>query len=238
MRGFTAAAGAARAEGIELIPGIEISAVQDGRDLHVLGYFIDPDAPALKGFLLHQRDDRLRRVHEMRARLAALGCPIDVDPILDAAARGKSVGRPQIAAALLAAGHVRTIDEAFDRFLESGAPASVPRVGAPPAEVIRIVHDAGGLASLAHPGLGRHDELIPALVAAGLDALEARHSEHDAATEAKYRALAGQLGLLVTGGSDYHGDAAHGAAALGSATLPSADYDRLRSAAGRRRLAH
>jgi 3',5'-nucleoside bisphosphate phosphatase len=235
--GLAAAAAAARGRGIEVIPGIEISAVADGRDVHVLGYFIDPDAPVLRAFLARQREDRLRRVREMRDRLAALGCRVDVEPILDAARRGKSVGRPQIAAALLSAGHVRTLDEAFDRFLEFGAPAYVPRLGAPPGEVVRIVHEAGGVASLAHPGPARRDELIPALARAGLDALEARHADHDATAEARYRALAGELGLLVTGGSDFHGGGEHGAPALGSVTLPTGDLDRLRAAAARRRLA-
>jgi 3',5'-nucleoside bisphosphate phosphatase len=228
--GLAEAAAAARACGGELIDGIEISAVEEGRDVHVLGYFVDPRAPALCAFLERQREDRLRRVREMAERLAALGAPIDVDPILADAARGRSVGRPQVASALLARGHVATRDEAFDRFLEYGGPAFVPRCGASAAEVIVIVHEAGGLASLAHPGLLRRDHLIAPLAEAGLDALEVRHSDHDAETESKYRAMARALGLLVTGGSDFHGDNGHRACRLGTVTLAAEDYDRLRSA--------
>ena len=205
----------------------------DGRDVHVLGYFFNPDAPCLRAFLAQQREERLRRVREMGARLASFGAPIDIAPILAAAACGKSVGRPQVATALQSAGHVTTRDEAFRRFLESGAPAFVPRCGATPADVIAIIHDAGGLASLAHPGLTKRDELIPSLVAAGLDALEARHSDHDAVTEAKYRALAGELGVLVTGGSDFHGDTGYRVQKLGIVTLDSEDYQRLREKAQR-----
>ena len=200
----------------------------DGRDVHVLGYFIDIASPQLRDFLARQRRDRLRRVHEMGERLAALGVPVDVAPIAADAARGRSVGRPQVADALLSAGHVTTRNEAFDRFLQSGGPAYVPRHGAPPHEVIEIIHGAGGLASLAHPGVSRRDDLLPALVDAGLDALEARHSDHDAATEARYRELARQMKILVTGGSDFHGgDAGHRVSTLGQVTLPREDFEAL-----------
>jgi predicted metal-dependent phosphoesterase TrpH len=218
---------------LTLIPGIEISAVDEGRDVHVLGYFFDPDAACLRAFLAQQRDERLRRAREMGARLAAVGAPIDIAPILADADRGKSIGRPQVASALQAAGHVLTRDEAFRRFLEPGAPAFVPRCGATPADVIGIIHGAGGLASLAHPGLTKRDELIPALVDAGLDALEARHSDHDAAAEAKYRAMARELGVLVSGGSDFHGDVGYRVQKLGVVTLDVEDFERLREKAQR-----
>lgn len=227
--GSDAACAAAREAGLQLIPGIEISAVADERDVHVLGYFIDSTSPGLRGFLVKQRDDRLRRVREIGDRLASLGVPVDVEPIAADAARGRSVGRPQIAAALLAAGHVETRKEAFDRFLESGGPAFVARRGARPEEVIGIIHDAGGIASLAHPGLTRRDDLLPALVAAGLDALEARHSDHDEATEARYRVHARELGIAVSGGSDFHGDSGHRVGVLGRVTLPAADFEVLRA---------
>ena len=234
IAGSVAAKEAARAEGLELVPGIEISAVADGRDVHVLGYFIDPFCPSLGAFLDTQREERLRRVREMGERLARLGCAIDIEPILADAARGRSVGRPQIAAALLARGYVATRDEAFDRFLEFGAPTFVPRLGASPHDVVAIVHAAGGVASLAHPGLTKRDDLIPSLVAAGLDALEARHTDHDAPTETRYRAMARELGLLVTGGSDFHGNGAgHRVARLGALTLPADDFQTLRARSAR-----
>ena len=225
----------ARAAGLRLIPGIEISAVADGRDLHVLAYFIDSGSAPLLAFLERQRADRTRRVAEMGERLAVLGFPIDVAPILGDALRGQSVGRPQIAEALMNAGHVQTRDEAFRRFLDYGGAAYVPRFGASPAEVVAIIHDAGGIASLAHPGLNARDHLIAPLAAAGLDAIEARHSDHDAATQARYRALAVELGLLVTGGSDFHGATGHRISRLGEVTLSAEDFERLSSAADQRR---
>ncbi len=236
--GVAAAQEAARDAGVELIPGIEITAVEDGRDTHLLGYFIDTGSPALQAFLERQRADRLLRVSEMQDRLAALGCPIDISAILEDGRRGRSVGRPQIAQALLDAGHVRTRDEAFDRFLQTGAPAYVPRSGTPAVDVVRLIHEAGGIASLAHPGPSRRDHLIPRLAANGLDAIEARHSDHDAADEARYRALAAELGLAVTGGSDFHGEhAGHRAPTLGAVTLPLDDLQQLRGLHDRRRPA-
>ena len=232
--GADAAAAPARDAGLELVPGIEITAVADGLDMHVLGYFIDTAAPRLREFLARQRADRLRRVHEMGARLASLGAPVEVAPIAAEAARGRSVGRPQIADALLAAGHVASRNEAFDRYLEAGGPAFVPRQGTRPEDVIALIHDAGGLASIAHPGVTRRDDLLPALVGAGLDALEARHADHDAATEAHYRARARELGILVTGGSDFHGfDAGHRVNTIGMITLPRDDFERLKERARR-----
>jgi predicted metal-dependent phosphoesterase TrpH len=216
------------------VPGIEISAVADGRDVHVLGYFIDTSCASLRAFLDSQRQERDRRVREMGDRLAALGFPIDVSPILQDASAGRSVGRPQIAAAMLDAGYVRTRDEAFDRFLEFGGPAFVARRGAAPEAVVGIIHECGGIASLAHPGVTKRDALIATLAAAGIDALEARHSDHDPPTEAHYRGLAADFGLLVTGGSDFHGDTGHRTPHLGTVTLPAEDFAPLRSAASRR----
>jgi predicted metal-dependent phosphoesterase TrpH len=233
--GACAARAPARQAGLELVPGIEISAVAEGRDVHMLGYFMDPASPVLAAFLERQRVERLRRIAEMGERLAALGCRVDVAAILDSAGSGRSVGRPQLADALVRAGYAADRDEAFARYLEFGAPAFVPRRGAGPADVIDIVHEAGGLVSMAHPGVTRRDDLIPALVARGLDAIEARHSDHDEATEARYRALARELGILVTAGSDYHGDTGRRAASLGSVVMPASDFEAFWHAAERAR---
>jgi predicted metal-dependent phosphoesterase TrpH len=235
--GTCAAREAARDAGLELIPGIEISAVADGRDVHMLGYFIDPDSAMLAAFLEAQRAERLRRLIAMGDRLEALGRPIDVEPILDLARCGRSVGRPQVADALVLEGHAASRDDAFNKFLEFGAPAFVARCGAAPYDVIRVVHEAGGVVSMAHPGLTRRDDLIPRMAAAGLDALEVRHSDHDQATEMHYRALAAELGLATTAGSDYHGDVGRRAANLGQVVMPAADFESLLRAAERRRVA-
>jgi predicted metal-dependent phosphoesterase TrpH len=213
----------ARDKGIRAISGIEITAVENGSDVHVLGYFLNPEHEALGAFLATQRAARLARVEAIAARLAELGLPIDVDPLLaEARAQtGRSVGRPLIARAMVAAGHVRDTREAFDRWLGNGLPAFVSRPGATPEAVIEVIHRAGGVASLAHPGKGRID-----LRDAGLDALEAFHPDHDAALVERYVRRAAELDLLLTGGSDFHGDPLHGLAP-GSVTLPAEHWHRL-----------
>jgi hypothetical protein len=223
--GLTEARHAATALDIRLITGIEVTAVEDACDVHVLGYFYDPGSNRLEDFLRAQRADRIRRVTQIGERLAALGRPIDLAALLDSAARQpeRSIGRPRIADALVAAGHAADWNEAFDRWLAAGRPAFVPRRGATVAEAVEIVHAAGGIASLAHPGLLGLDEQLPRFAAAGLDALEARHSEHDHATEQHYRQLAATLGLAVSGGSDFHGESIHDPAALGVVTLDPRD---------------
>jgi predicted metal-dependent phosphoesterase TrpH len=217
---------AAAAYGIESIPGIEITAVHGGRDVHMLGYFFDPASPALTTFLQDQRADRVRRVEEMATKLAALRKPIDIERIRRASATrpGRSVGRPFVAWALVRAGHAADVREAFDALIGEGRPAFVPRHGATPAEVLRIIHDAGGIASLAHPGLLGQDELIPDLAQRGLIALEVYHSDHEPAVTAHYLAVVAQHGLAVTGGSDYHGDAGHRRNGLGVVELPEEHY--------------
>jgi hypothetical protein len=223
--GLDEARAAAVARGLTFIDGIEITTIEQGRDLHMLGYFFDAADPRLVDFLRAQRADRLRRVHEMAARLADLGYPIDQAPLLARAAQpGVSVGRPHIADALVAAGHAVDRDDAFDRLIGAGAPAFVPRRGPSAIDVVGLIRDAGGVTSLAHPGLCNRDDLIPSLAASGLTALEARHTDHDAATEAHYRTLAASLGLAVTGGSDFHGEVGHHAGGLGVVTLSSEDF--------------
>jgi predicted metal-dependent phosphoesterase TrpH len=229
VAGCDAAAAACAAAAIRFVPGIEITAVRDEVDVHLLGYFIDPQSDALHAFLSEQRRRRIDRIRRMIGRLADLGLPLDEDAILKPALDdpGKSVGRPWIARALVAAGHVATTNEAFGSWLSRGRPAFAPREAAAPDNVVARIHDAGGLASLAHPGLVGRDEWIPGLAAAGLDAIEVYHTNHDAAATARYRAMAEQLGLAVSGGSDYHADQSHGAPFPGSVSLPREAYERL-----------
>jgi predicted metal-dependent phosphoesterase TrpH len=213
---------------IRAISGIEITAVECGRDVHILGYFVDPAEKALSQFLSSQRADRVSRVRAIAQRLASLGVPVDLDRLFENARiqEGRSIGRPQVAHAMVVAGHVVDTREAFDRWLGAGKPGFVPRIGAPPERVIEIIHGARGLASLAHPGATKVDDRMLALRDAGLDALEIYHPDHPPEVTERYRIIASKLGMLVTGGSDYHGDSAHGLAP-GSVTLPQRDWERL-----------
>ncbi len=229
VAGCAPAAAACADLGLSFVPGIEMTAVREAADIHVLGYFIDVESPQLSSFLAGQRRIRLDRVREMIRRLATLGIALDADAIVQPGIDdpSKAVGRPWIARALVDAGHVSSTADAFDRFLSRGRPAFVPRTGAAPDEVFACIHDAGGLASIAHPALIGRDEWIPEFAASGVDALEAYHSDHDAGATERYLAAAGQYGLLVTGGSDYHGDETHGAVAPGSVSLPRDAFERL-----------
>ena len=211
----------AAASGIDAIPGIEVTAVENGADVHVLGYFVDAADEELQRFLAVQRSHRITRVEEIAARLARLGKPIDVGALVaDARAHPmRSIGRPQIARAMIAAGHVTSLDDAFAQWLGRDCPGFVPRTGASPEAVIDTIHAARGLASLAHPGRTRIDSRLPALRGAGLDALEAFHSDHRDDERARYVQVAETLGLLVTGGSDFHGDPAK-TITPGSTSLP------------------
>ena len=197
----------------------------------MLGYFFDPSEESLVQFLVGQRLTRITRIADMAVRLAQLGLPVDVQPMLDEARRHnhKSIGRPALARAMIEAGHVQTTSEAFDKWLGQGRRAFVERAGPTPEHVIETLHRAGGIASLAHPGRTKIDERIAPLREAGLDAIEAYHSDHDAAATHGYLALARGLDLLVTGGSDFHGDPAHGLEP-GASTLPQLEWERLSGA--------
>jgi predicted metal-dependent phosphoesterase TrpH len=226
MAGVASAAEEAAMCGIDFVPGIEITAVHAGKDVHVLGYFVDPSTPRLHALLAAQRQERLDRAREIASRLAAQGVPIDTEALLQngASRGGKALARPQIAQALIDAGHVETVAEAFDRYLGEGCPAYVPHDGATPAQVVEVIGDAGGLASLAHPGQRRNDKIIPELVGAGLAAIEAYHSSHDEATQAHYVATARRFELAVTGGSDYHGEGTRRAEFFGVTALPREEF--------------
>ena len=228
-------ADAASRRGIEAVAGIEITAVEAGRDVHMLGYFFDIDHAALLAFLAEQRKTRVARAERIAQRLDELGMRVDVAPVIAAAAaRGRTIGRPQVADGMIAAGHVASRCEAFERWLGSGRPAFIPRAGAPPEAVIEIVHAAGGLISLAHPGrTGLDDPRIGQLAAAGLDAIEVYHSDHTTEMVARYAALAERLGTLRTGGSDFHGDPSY-PLTPGSVSLPAEQWISFRDASRQR----
>lgn len=230
------AAAACAREGLDWVPGIEITAARESSEVHVLGYFIDHRFPPLLAFLQRQRADRVRRVREMVRKLHELGVGVEEERLFDGHRGGeRSVGRPAIARAMVRAGHVASSREAFDRYLAEGGAAFVPRQAPTPEEVFGIVHEAGGVASLAHPALLAHDDWIPEMAARGLDAIEAFYVEHDAETTARYRALAEALGLALTGGSDFHGDANHGPQRPGDTVLPEEEFARLEVRAHGRR---
>ncbi len=228
----------AGARGLRLIPGIELSAMWRKRfELHLLGYFFDPADVRLVGFLRERREARRTRLTAMLNRLRAMGIVVAADDVL-ARAQDGNVGRPHLARVLVQRGFVGSIDEAFERYLGEGKPAYVPRPDVTIADAIQVIHNAGGLASLAHPGLHNHDDALPDLVASGLDAIEVYHVTHTHGRVTHYRRLAERWGILVTGGSDFHGAVGGDyGPAPGMPCLPEADFSGLQAAARARRAA-
>jgi hypothetical protein len=218
--------------GIGFVPGIEITAAWQGKDIHVLGYFLDHRSPELRVFLAAQRADRIRRARVVAERLEELGAPIDMEALI-VRSKGRPLLRPHIAEALVDRGHVHDTQDAFDRYLGDDKPAFVPRAGATPVEVVELIRRVGGVSSLAHPGVTRQDGLIPGLAAAGVDALEVYHADHTDEDTAKYLALAERLGLAVTGGSDYHGARSHHAHGFGVISVPDEEFTAFCRRAGR-----
>lgn len=233
LGGVAAATAAAEARGVRVIPGIEITSVHGGKDVHVLAYFVGDSTPGLAELLSRQRRLRLERAVEIADRLAKLGAPVDKDEMIATAMApgGKALARPQIAQMLIAAGHVASVHEAFERYLGEDSPAYVPHSGATPAEVVELVTRGGGAASLAHPGYQGagptkpKDDLVPHLVETGLTAIEAIHSSHDAQQQAHYVSLARTHGLAITGGSDYHGEGTRRSEFFGVLNLPKEHFE-------------
>ncbi|MFE9169351.1 PHP domain-containing protein [Streptomyces kebangsaanensis] len=196
--------------GLTLVTGAELSCRADGVSMHMLAYLFDPEEPALLAERELVRDDRVPRARAMIAKLNALGVPVTWDQVARIAGDG-SVGRPHVASALVELGVVPTVSDAFTGdWLADGGRAWVEKHETDPFEAIRLVKGAGGVCVLAHPAAAKRGRTVPEstiaeLAAAGLDGLEVDHMDHDPCTRARLRGLAGELGLLVTGSSDYHG---------------------------------
>lgn len=197
---------------------------------HKVGYFIDHKDRALLRALESLRMARLERARDMVALLAADGFTIDFDDII-AAVDGGAIGRAHIAAALVRSGHTQDLESAFSHFVGRSAPYFVPKPPVGIATVISAIHQAGGLAVVAHPGISGIDEYIEGMVTYGVDGLEALHADHTPGQRAHYTALAAEHGLLVTGGSDYHGPDMAGHP-LGAGNVPDEIFERLVTAAG------
>jgi predicted metal-dependent phosphoesterase TrpH len=204
VEGCARAALACAGAKIEFIPGSELTAEQNGNEIHILGYFLDTQNATLLTEIGKFQAVRQNRIREMVARLNELNVPLEADAVF-ALANCRSPGRPHVARALVKAGLVANLDEAFERFLKKNRPAWVPKAKMSAPTAIELIHQAGGLAVMAHPGLNRSDEVIPDLVEAGLDGIECFHTKHPAATAEHYLQIAKKHALLVTGGSDCHG---------------------------------
>ncbi|MBW4083962.1 PHP domain-containing protein [Paenibacillus sp. S150] len=240
VAGVAEALEAGRKYGIAVVPGVEISTRAGGKEIHVLGYYIDTQQELFLSRLAEQRDTRARRNEAIIAKLKGLGIKITLDQVVAGIGRGlkpdESVGRPHIADELVRLGAAEDMRDAFDKYLAEGAAAYVSPPRITPELACQWIAEAGGSAVLAHPGIYGDDELVRGIIErSGLRGIEAYHSDHGPADEERCLLLAEEFGLLVTGGSDFHGARQgvvfHGE--IGSVSVPAAVLEQLKSASDR-----
>ncbi len=209
VAGIPEALKAGLTHGIIVVPGVEISTTSSGKDIHILGYGISSDDPIFLERLLTLRNVRNGRNDEILSKLARLGLNVSREELETAAGKTRrgdgSIGRPHIAQVLVDKGYVTDIRDAFERYLGEGKPAYASGARISPNEAIAWIHEAGGTAIIAHPGIYEDDSLVLSLLDAGADGLEAFHSDHDPRMERRYEEWSSSRGKLVTGGSDFHG---------------------------------
>lgn len=241
VAGIEEALEAGKQLGITVVPGVEVSTISKGQDIHVLGYFVDYQDPVFLGRLKDMRDVRDRRNEMMLARLNELGIDITMEDVVASLIQSKkkdeTIGRPHIADAMVRKGYVTSMAEAFDRFLGKDGAAYVNPPRIEPHIAVQWILEAGGVPVLAHPGLYGQDELIDELAAQGLAGLEVYHSDHTPEQELHYKQIAERHALIMTAGSDFHGER-NGVvfhAPIGSRKIPVDVIDQLNQA---RRNAH
>jgi len=229
---------ASEAAGVRFVPGIELSCELHGREVHVLGHFIDPGAPALERLATDMLAERRERMERMVGLAQDQGfTAVTMERVL-AASGGENLGRPHLARALVDCGHAVSIKDAFDRFLKTGGALWVDRRRLPARDAIDLVHDAGGTATIAHPGANAVSrQELSVLAGDDLDGVEAWHPEHPPNQVDAFVRWADELGLVVTAGSDYHGPTVQPDRKLGDRTLPPERFAALEARAAARRNA-
>jgi len=206
---------------VRVIPGCEFSVAAPWGEMHLLGYFLPPDASEINDFLEGQRAKRRERAERMVGKLKQLGSGVEMQDVLRTA-DGAALGRPHVARTLVQRREAIDVEDAFRRLLGTRRPAYVPKDLAPVAEVTALIRRVGGVSSAAHLKERGSRRTLQRLQALGVDGVEVRHPAHDAATEQRIEGFADELGLLKSGGSDWHGDdAGSGRAGLGDVLVPS-----------------
>ncbi|CUH96169.1 hypothetical protein P22_2257 [Propionispora sp. 2/2-37] len=205
---------------LTVIPGIEFSTDLPQHEVHILGYHIDIHQRAFQEQLAILKKDRQLRTRRIIEKLNQLGYDIDYEQVVKIAGQNAALGRAQISKALVEKGYFNTVGEVFERLLQKNGPAYVPHYKLSPDNVIQLIRQVGGKAVLAHPGLVGDDGVVLAMIHAGIDGLEVYHPRHDARDTQKYLEMAQQHGLLITGGSDFHGIAGRFPERLGMMSIP------------------
>lgn len=228
VEGCARAAAACAAVKMEFITGSELTAEHEDTEVHIIGYFLDTANQHLLDRIAQFQSVRQSRIHEMVAALNKLGVPLKAESVF-ALASCKSPGRPHVARAMVKEKLIGNLDEAFEKYLKKGRPAWVPKTKMSALEAIELIHQADGLAVIAHPGLNRTDDVIPHLVSAGLDGLECFHTKHSTVMSERYLEMAEKYKLLVTGGSDCHGYSKN-KPLIGSVRVPFMYVEKLQAA--------
>jgi predicted metal-dependent phosphoesterase TrpH len=214
-------------KGIDVVPGIELSATFDGTEVHVLGYFIDHHNTILLESLEGFQRERVNRARRIVGKLNQLNVPLTIDSVMEEV-EGESVGRPHIATALLNGGHTGTYYEAFNKYIGNGKPAYEQKWNFTPEETINLIAQSGGLSFLAHPGRSVKEDLIFRLIKAGLDGIEVIHPAHSPDLVYYYRGIVNEYCLLNSGGSDFHGGDRNDENSLGQFVIPSSVVETMR----------
>ncbi len=221
---------------VTVVPGVEISASHTLGEVHILGYWMNLQDPAFQAFLERPRLARGPRIAEMCKRLSGLGLGVRPEEVFEVAGGAESVGRPHLARVLFEKGYAKDMEEAFQKYLRKGTPGYVKRTKNSTADTIAMIHQAGGISVIAHPGLLKDPKLLDRLIEEGAMGLEVLCHEHEAETVEKFSNLADSKGLLKTGGSDYHGDMLDKTFSLGDLKVPYQYYLDLNSARERTHL--
>ncbi|HET9554583.1 MAG TPA: PHP domain-containing protein [Anaeromyxobacteraceae bacterium] len=222
VAGLEQGAAAAARHGIRFVPGIELSAFLERREIHLLGHFVDPVHPTLRAFEDFLAEHRRKRMVAIVERLGALGVHVTADAI-ERLSGGKTIGRPHVARAIVEVGAVATVKEAFDRYLGEGQPAYVSRFRLEVADAVKLVRGAGGTVTIAHPGVSKLEVAeVAKLAAAGVAGIEVIHPDQNPSVREKYHRAAATLGLVETAGSDYHGPDVSPDRQLGQVTMDDA----------------
>jgi predicted metal-dependent phosphoesterase TrpH len=203
IKAINEAAEIGRDFGIEVIPGVEISSEISNREIHILGYFFDPDNQELEHYLNFFREERIKRASRIVKKLNNLGFRISLDQVLEKA-KNSAVGRPHIANVMLENNIVSSFFEAFNKYIGNGGPAYEKKVYLSPQSAFRIISDAGGLSFIAHPG-NMPENILKEIIEAGVDGIEVIHPSHSKLQEKFYRGIVNTYFLLECGGSDFHG---------------------------------
>ncbi len=224
-------------EDIEVIPGVEISGEYMNREMHILGYFIDPNAPVMKELLTEIQEERILRIKKIIAKLNELGSTITYDDAKEDLKTTVSIGRPHIANVLVKQGFVKSFFDAFSKYIGDDKIADVKKVRPNYDRVFKVIKEAGGLSFLAHPAKYFNEEEIKIFKAAGLDGIEVVHPSHNTNEVKKFKEIAVKHNLLTSGGSDFHGGRKNDAGNMGKYYISEKEIDKMRALLPKKQIA-